>query len=69
MKVIMLKTIKGKRFSFVKGKTYKALDGDEIRSDELMGKILVKQPDSPKGKSWWCIFDKSCIGKEIDFVG
>ncbi len=29
MKVIILKTIEGKEFSFVKGKEYKALDGDE----------------------------------------
>ena len=63
MKVIMLKTIKGKKFSFVKGEKYKALDGDETGAEELSGKILVKQPNSPKGRDWWCTFDKSCTGK------
>lgn len=66
MKVIMLKTIKGKEFSFIKGEKYKALDGDEI-AGELVGKILVKQPNSPKGKNWWCAFSKSCIGKILSY--
>lgn len=65
MKVIMLETIKGNKFSFVKGQKYKALDGDVLMVEELAGKILVKQPNSPKGQSWWCTFDKSCIGKKI----
>ena len=63
MKVIMLKTIKGKKFSFVKGKKYKALDGDETGAERLSGKILVRQPNSPNKRNWWCTFDKSCIGK------
>lgn len=65
MKVIMLETIKSKEFSFIKGEKYKALDGNALEVEELVGKILVKQPNSPKGKSWWSIFDKSCIGKKI----
>ncbi len=69
MKVIMLKTIKGKEFSFMKGEKYKALDGDGMGAEDLAGKILVKQPNSPKGKNWWCTFSKSCIGKEIALVG
>lgn len=65
MKVIMLETIKGEEFSFLKGQEYKALDGDELGVEELTGKILVKQPNSPKRQSWWCTFNKSCIGEKI----
>lgn len=42
MKVIMLETIKGKEFSFIRGQKYKALDGDGLGVKELAGKILVK---------------------------
>lgn len=65
MKVIMLETIKGEQFSFKKGKKYKALNGDKIGIKELCGKILVRQPNSPKKKDWWCTFDKSCDGREF----
>lgn len=65
MKAIMLETIKCEEFSFIKGQKYKALDGDGLGVEELAGKILVKQPNSPKGKSWWCTFDKSSIGNKI----
>lgn len=68
MKVIMLEELRGKDFWFIKGEKYKALDGDELTSDELRGKILVRQPNSPKKHNWWCIFDKSCIGKQIAIV-
>lgn len=63
MKVIMQKSIEGEGFSFIKGQKYKALDGDGLGAEELRGKILVKQPNSPKGKDWWCAFDRSCIGE------
>lgn len=63
MKVIMLETIEGKEFSFAKGEKYKALDGDGTGAEELNRKILVKQPNSPTGRDWWCTFDKSCMGK------
>lgn len=69
MKVIMLMTIKGPGFSFVKGEKYKAMDGDEINHEKLSGKILVKQPNSPKGKPWWCEVDKSCIGRIMNIHG
>lgn len=69
MKVIMLKTIKGPEFSFVKGEKYRALDGDEISSDKLSGKILVRQPNSPRGRNWWCEFEKSCIGRIMNIYG
>lgn len=65
MEVIMLETVEGKQFSFVKGKKYKALDGDETGAKELCGKILVRQPNSPKKKDWWCTFDKSCVDKKF----
>ena len=69
MQVIMLKTIRGKRFSFAKGKKYKSLDGDETGIKELCGKILVRQPNSPKEKDWWCTFDKLCVGRILVFDG
>lgn len=68
MKVIMLETIEGKQFSFVKGQVYNALDGDETGAKELRGKILVRQPNSPKKKDWWCTFDKSCVDKKFIIV-
>lgn len=63
MKVIMLKTIKGQGFSFAKGERYKALDGDEFGRTELTGKLLVRQPNSPKGKNYWCLFPKTEMGR------
>ena len=62
MKVIMLETIEGKQFSFVKGQVYNA------GAKELRGKILVRQPNSPKKKDWWCTFDKSCVDKKFIIV-
>ena len=58
----------GVDFSFKKGEIYKALDGDEIGVDALGGYILVRQPNSPKGKDWWCQFDKSLIGEKITVI-
>ncbi len=63
MKVTMLKTIKGPEFSLAKGEKYKALDGDEFGHAELTGKLLVRQPNSPKGKNWWCLFPKTEMGR------
>lgn len=63
MYVIMLDTIKGEDFSFTNGEKYKALDGDEIGIKELEGKILIRQPNSPKKINWYCEVDKSCIEK------
>lgn len=65
MKIIMLENIEEKQFSFIKGKKYKALDGNETGVKELCGKILVKQPNSPKKKEWWCVFDKFCIDRKF----
>ena len=70
MKVVMLEDVNGVGvdFSFKKGKIYKALDGDETGVDALNGTILVRQPDSPKGKGWSCQFDKSLIGEMITVI-
>lgn len=63
----MLDDIDGKDFWFKKGEKYRALDGDKTGVEELSGKILVRQPNSPK-KDWWCTFDKSCIDKQIAII-
>lgn len=68
MKIIMLEEIVGKGFWFKKGEKYKALDGDKTDVEELKGKILVRQPNSPKKKDWWCTFDKSLVGKKIAII-
>ena len=70
MKVVMLDDVNGVGvdFSFKKGEIYKALDGDETGVDALSGTILVRQPNSPKGKDWWCQFNKSLIGEKITVI-
>ena len=68
MKIIMLEEIDGKGFWFKKGEKYKALDGDKTDVNELKGKILVRQPNSPEKKDWWCTFDKSLVGKKIAII-
>lgn len=68
MKIIMLEEVDGKDFWFKKGEKYKALDGDKTDVEELNGKILVRQPNSPKKKDWWCTFDKSAVGKKIAII-
>lgn len=64
----MLEDIDGQGFWFKKGEKYKALDGDKTDVKELSGKILVRQPNSPKKKDWWCTFDKTYIGKKIAII-
>lgn len=68
VKVIMLEDIDGEDFGFKKGEKYKAVDGDQTDVEELKDKILVRQPNSPKKKNWWCTFDKCCIGKKIAII-
>lgn len=68
MKIIMLEEIDGKGFWFKKGEKYKALDGDKTDVEVLKNKILVRHPNSPKKKDWWCTFDKSLIGKKIAII-
>lgn len=64
----MLENIVGEDFSFIKGERYKALDGDKTDVEELKEKILVRQPNSPKKKDWWCTFDKVFVGKKIAII-
>lgn len=66
--VKMLKEIGNDKFTFKKGSVYKFLDGDEMDIKELRGKILIRQPNSPNKKDWWCTFDKSEIGRSIEIV-
>lgn len=68
MKVVMLESISGKDFSFKKGEVYKALDGDKTDVESLKDKILVRQPNSPEKKDWWCTFSKELIGKIITII-
>ena len=55
-------------FGFKKGKIYKAIDGDNTSIEELKGKILVRQPNSPKKKDWWCTISKDLIGDKITII-
>lgn len=68
MKVVMLEDIDCKGFGFKKSEIYKALDGDETDVEELKGKILVRQPNSPEKKDWWCTFRKELVGKIITII-
>lgn len=54
-----LETVKGKDFSYEKGNRYFSM---EEPTEELSGKILVRQPNSPKRTNWWTTFDISCEG-------
>ena len=64
----MLEDIDGKDFWFKKGEIYKALDGDKTDVGELKGKVLIRQPNSPKKKDWWSMFSKELIGKKITII-
>lgn len=51
--VEFLEEIKGKDFIYKKGERYISM---EEPSEELKGKILVRQPNSPKKTNWWTTF-------------
>lgn len=68
MKVVMLEEIDCKDFRFKKGEIYKAIDGDNTSVEELKGKILVRQPNSPKKKDWWCTISKDLIGNKVTII-
>ena len=68
MKVVMLEEIDGKGFWFKKGEIYKALDGDKTDVEALKGKVLVRQPNSPKKKDWWYAFSKGLVDKKITII-
>lgn len=68
MRVEFLKTIKNKDFAFKEGHSYEAIDGKTISyfdddgntvyNEDLKDSILVRQPNSPVNKDWYCIVDK-----------
>lgn len=57
--VEFLEDVKGKDFSYKKGKRYCSMVEP---TQKLKGKILVRQPNSPKKTNWWTTFDIECDG-------
>jgi hypothetical protein len=64
--VEFLKDIKGKEFTYEKGKRYVAID--DLTEKDLKDKIFVRQPNSPKYENWWTEFQKDCIGDTFRIV-
>lgn len=58
--VEFLKEVKGKYFTYEKGKRYASMD--DFPKGELKDKVLIRRPDSPKKKNWWTEFPKSSEG-------
>lgn len=58
--VEFLEDINGDDFKFETGKHYVSM---ESLTKELKDCILIRQPNSPKKKNWWCRFSKQSIGK------
>lgn len=58
--VEFLKDIKGKDFTYKKGKRYVSMD--DLKEENLRDKIFVRQPNSPKRENWWTEFSKSDEG-------
>lgn len=58
--VEFLKDIKGKDFTYEKGKRYVSMD--DMGEENLKDKVLVRQPNSPKKTNWWTEFSKSDEG-------
>ena len=57
--VEFLKDIKGEDFTYEKGKRYVSMDDLD---GELVDKVFIRQPNSPKNKNWWTEFSKSSEG-------
>lgn len=66
--VKILKDIGNEQYTFQKGELYKSLDGDKTNVKELKGKVLIRQPDSPKKEDWWCAIDKSENGNIFEVL-
>lgn len=62
----MLVDIKGKEFSFKKGKKYYSMTPTDI--EELKGRILVRQSNSPKNQNWWTSFSLESEGTMYEFI-
>lgn len=58
--VEFLKTIGNDDFAFEIGKRYPHMDG--FCEEHLKGKVLVRQPNSPKKNNWWCEFKETDEG-------
>ena len=58
--VEFLKDIKGKDFTYEKGKRYVSMS--DLKEENLKDKIFVRQPNSPKKTNWWTEFLKSDEG-------
>jgi hypothetical protein len=58
--VEFLEDVEGGDFKFETGKHYVSM---ESPTKELKDCILIRQPNSPKKKNWWCRFDKKSIDK------
>lgn len=58
--VEFLKEIKGKDFSYEKGKRYVSMS--DLKEENIKDKIFVRQPNSPKKTNWWTEFSKSDDG-------
>lgn len=58
--VEFLENIKGKDFTYEKGKRYVLMS--DLTEEKLRDKILVRQPNSPKKINWWTAFSKSDEG-------
>lgn len=58
--VEFLKEIKGKDFSYEKGKRYVSMS--DLTEGNLKDKIFVRQPNSQKKTNWWTEFSKSDDG-------
>lgn len=54
--VEFLKDIKGKDFTYEKGKRYASMS--DLKEENLKDKIFVRQPNSPKTTNWWTEFSK-----------
>jgi len=69
-KALFLKTVATDEWEFKQGETYSCLVGkvDKRVKDipEMNDMILIRQPNSPKGKDWWSKFPKAEIGKTIE---
>lgn len=58
--VEFLEDIKGKDFSYEKGKRYVSMS--DLKEENLKDKIFVRQPNSPKKINWWTEFSKANEG-------
>lgn len=61
--VEFLKDVKGRDFTYEKGKRYTSME-----EPTLKGRILVRQPNSPKKTNWWTTFPIESVGTTFRIV-